>query len=135
MKRFLSNQLVLAAASLTFSGMGWTAELALPSTKATTVTEELTLDRCEQQYNALKLEVETKAEPIREAGHRTVPQDVLCRALTSYEEAELKMIGFIEAELKRCGFPLEIREKMKSTYFTTAKLKEKACGKTRLRFG
>jgi hypothetical protein len=134
MKRFLRRELVLAAASLAFPGTAWTAELAPrhPSTEAP-VTERLTAERCQQRYDALKREVETKAEPIREASHQTVPRDAFCRALTDYEEAELKMIGFVEAESKRCGFSPEISEKMKRTYLTTTKLKERACDKTRLR--
>jgi hypothetical protein len=63
----------------------------------TAAPTEQTVSECKQQYSALKNEVEEKAEPIRKARQQTVAPDELCRAITSYEEAELKIIGFVAA--------------------------------------
>jgi hypothetical protein len=98
---------------------------------------EQTVNECEEQYSALKKEVEEKAEPIRKARQRTISRDELCQSITSYEEAELKMIGFVTANSKRCGFSARLSQELISVYVSTGTLKQKACpsAKMRLRLG
>jgi hypothetical protein len=98
---------------------------------------EQTISECKQQYSALRNEVEEKAEPIRKARQQTVAPDELCQAITSYEEAELKIIGFVTANSKRCGFSSRLSQELISVYESTGTLKAKACpsAKKPLRFG
>lgn len=98
---------------------------------------EQTISDCKQQYSALRNEVEEKAEPIRKARQQTVAPDELCQAITSYEEAELKIIGFVTANSKRCGFSSRLSQELISVYESTGTLKAKACpsAKMPLRFG
>jgi hypothetical protein len=88
---------------------------------------EQAISDCQQQYSALKNEVEEKAEPIRKARQQTVAPDELCQAITSYEEAELKIIGFVSANSKRCGFSPRLSQELTEVYQGTGTLKEKAC--------
>jgi hypothetical protein len=101
------------------------------------VPTEQTISECNQQYSALKNELEEKAEPIRKAKQQRVAADELCQAIKGYEEAELKIIGFVIANSKRCGFSPRISQDLTSVYKTTVTLKEKACASSRrpLRFG
>jgi hypothetical protein len=96
---------------------------------------EQTTTECKQQYSALKSEVEEKAEPIRRASQQTVAPDELCQAITNYEEAELKIIGFVAANSKKCGFPPRLSQELISVYGSTGALREKACPKKPLRLG
>jgi hypothetical protein len=100
----------------------------------TAPTEQTIID-CKQQYSALKNEVEEKAEPIRKARQQTIAPEALCQAITGYEEAELKIIGFVAANSKRCGFSPRLGEKLISVYESIGTQKEKACPKKPLRFG
>jgi hypothetical protein len=104
----------LAAVSLTSSIVGAPA------------TEQTTIDQCRQQYSALRLDVEAKAQPIRDVrdvSHSRVPASTLCK----YEEAELRMISFIEANSSKCRIPDEIGKNARSTHLTTEKIKGEAC--------
>jgi hypothetical protein len=101
----------------------------------TAAPTEVIINECKQQYSALKNEVEEKAEPIRKARQQTVTPDELCRAITSYEEAELKIIGFVAANSKKCGFPPRVSQELISVYEGMGTLKEKTCPKKPLRFG
>jgi hypothetical protein len=96
-----------------------------------------TASECKQQYSALRSEVEQKAGPIRRASQQPVAPDELCQAITNYEEAELKIIGFVAANSKKCGFSPRLSLELKSVYESAGTLKEKACpsAKKPLRFG
>lgn len=121
--------------ALVFAGCGTQVIAASkPGAPEAAAPTEQTIIDCKQQYSALKNEVEEKAEPIRKARQQTIASDALCQAITGYEEAELKIIGFVAANLKRCGFSPRISEKLTSVYESTRTLKEKACPKKPLRF-
>ena len=114
----------MAAVSLTSSIVGAPA------------TEQTTVDQCRQQYRALRQDVEAKAQPIRDVrdvSHSRVPASTLCKLVTTYEEAELRMISFIEANSSKCRIPDEISKNVRSTHLTTEKIKGEACKAPELR--
>lgn len=108
-----------------------------PGASGAAAATEQTIRECKQRYSALKDELEEKAEPIRKASQKTAAPDELCQAITSYEEAELKIIGFVAANSKKCGFSPRLNQELISVYERTGALKEKACPSTTkpLRFG
>jgi hypothetical protein len=129
----------LAAASLTSSVVGAYADNSrpLPSPGATPATEQTTIDQCRQQYSALSQDVEKKAQPIRnvrDMAHSRVPASTLCKLVTFYEEAELRLISFIEANSGKCRIPDEIGRNVRSTHRTTEKIKGQACKSPELRW-
>jgi hypothetical protein len=98
-----------------FARLGLLISLAAVSLTSSIVsapaTEQTTIDECRQQYSALRLDVEAKAQPIRDVrdvSHRRLPASTLCKLVTTYEEAELRMISFIEANSSKCRIPDEI---------------------------
>jgi hypothetical protein len=103
-------------------------QIPLPSASST--TEQTTLDQCRQQYSALTQDVEAKAEPIRDASHGRLPASAVCKLLTDYTEAELRLISFVEANSNKCGVSHEISEKIKINHATTEKMKGQACSNT-----
>jgi len=48
-----------------------------------------------------------------------------CKLFTALGEAESRMIDFVKAIQNRCGFSIEISEKIGSTHVTTEKIKGK----------
>jgi hypothetical protein len=95
-------------------------------------TEE-TANECRQQYYALWKEADEKVDPIRNAREHPVASDEACKAATSYDEGLLKVIGFVEANAKRCSFSRKLSEKLIDIYAFAGKLKEQTCPKKRLR--
>jgi hypothetical protein len=63
---------------------------------------EQTAHECKREFSALRGEAEEKSQLIRLASQQTFAPNELCRAMTSYEEAELKIISFVRANLKKC---------------------------------
>jgi|SRR6266403_4669798 hypothetical protein len=130
----------LAAMSLTSLIVGARTDdsrpLPLPSTAPT--TEQTTVDQCRQQYSALRQDVEAKAQPIRDArdvNHGRISANTMtCKLFTALGEAESRMIDFVKANSNRCGFSIEISEKIGSTHVTTEKIKGKACKTPELRW-
>jgi hypothetical protein len=102
-----------------------------PPPSALSTAEQVIIDQCRDQYGALRQEVETKAEPIRDADHSRISAPALCKLLISYAEVEYKMISFIFANSNKCGIPREISEKIRVTYAATEKMKAEACSKAR----
>ncbi|HTO60993.1 MAG TPA: hypothetical protein VMM15_07035 [Bradyrhizobium sp.] len=87
-------------------------------------------DQCRQQSIALKQDWEAKAQPIREASQSKASPETACKLITSFEEAEIRLINFMQANSVKCQIPGEVIEKMKATHLTTEGLKQKTCGKT-----
>ena len=77
----------------------------------------------------MRQDVAAKGEPIRDASRRRAAADAICKLLTIYEEAELRMIGFVEANSNKCGIPHEISEKIRTSHVATEKLKGQTCSK------
>jgi hypothetical protein len=123
----------LAAVSLTSSIVGARADdpRPLPSPSAAT-TEQKIIDQCRQRYDALWQDVEAKGEPIgdpSQAVHGRLLAHRACKLVTIYEEAERRMLDFIEANSKKCGVPHEFVEKNTIHHAMTEKLKGQVCGK------
>ena len=87
-------------------------------------------DQCRQQSIALKQDWEAKAQPIREAGQGKASPETACKLITSFEEAEIKLINFMQANSAKCQIPGDVIAKMKASHLTTEGLKQKTCGKT-----
>jgi hypothetical protein len=126
----------LAAVSLTSSIVSARTDdsPSLPSPSATPTTDQTTIDQCRQQYSALRQDVDAKAQPIRDARDVRVPASTLCKLVTIYEEAELRMISFIEANSSKCRIPDEIGKNVRDTHLTTEKIKGEACKTPELRW-
>jgi hypothetical protein len=123
----------LAAVSLTSSIVGARADdfRPLPSPSAAT-TEQTIIDQCRQRYDALWQDVEAKGEPIgdaSQAGNGRLSAHTACKLVTIYEEAERRMLDFIEANSNKCGVPHEFVEKNRIHHAMTEKLKGQVCGK------
>ena len=87
-------------------------------------------DQCRQQSIALKQDWEAKAQPIREASQSKASPETACKLITSFEEAEIKLINFMQANSAKCQIPGDVIEKIKIAHLTTEGLKQRTCGKT-----
>jgi hypothetical protein len=113
--------------------MGARADDSRPLPSPSAATTELTIiDQCRQRYDALWQDVEAKGEPIgdaSQAGHGRLSAHTACKLVTIYEEAERRMLDFIEANSNKCGVPHEFVEKNRIHHAMTEKLKGQVCGK------
>jgi hypothetical protein len=86
----------------------------------------------------LRQDVEAKAQPIRDArdvNHGRISANTMtCKLVTALGEAESRMIDFVTANSNRCGFSIEISDKIRSTHVTTEKIKGEACKTPELRW-
>ena len=87
-------------------------------------------DQCRRQSVALKQDWEAKAQPIREASQSKTSPEAACKLITSFEEAEIKLINFMQANSAKCQIPGDVIEKAKIAHLTTEGLKQRTCGKT-----
>lgn len=129
----------LAAVNLTSLIVGARADNSrpLPSPSAAPATEQTIINQCRQQYSALRQDVEAKAQPIRDVSdvsHSKMPASTLCNLITIYEEAEFRMISFIEVNSSKCRIPDEIGKNVRSIHLMTEKIKRQACKSTELRW-
>ncbi len=93
-------------------------------------TDQLVAAQCRQQSLALKLDWETKAKPIREAGQNRPSPPAFCRLVSDFEQAELKMVDFMATNSGKCHIPTDVVDKARAAHATTLGLKERACGST-----
>jgi hypothetical protein len=96
---------------------------------------EETIDDCQQRYAVLRKDAERKADPIRGMREHPLAKDEFCKALADYEEAQLKILGFVDVNAKRCGLPPQFHQQLIKTYAATTAVKDKTCPKPRMRFG
>jgi hypothetical protein len=118
--------------SLTSSIVGARGDDSRPLPSPSATTEQTTIDQCRQQYDALWRDVEAKGEPIgdaSQAGPGRLSAYTACKLVTIYEEAERRMLDFIEANSNKCGVPHEFVEKNRIHHAMTEKLKGQVCGK------
>ena len=92
-------------------------------------------DQCRRQYLSLRKDVEQRAEPIRDLAKHPLAQEELCKVFDDYEGAMLKIIGYLTANAKRCGFAAKLSDSLIATYSSTVTLREKACPMAPQRFG
>jgi hypothetical protein len=126
--------LLVAAVTLLLLLAPATAGSKHPSPQTPMPAEE-TFDDCQQQYSVLRKYAEEKADPIRGIKEHPLAIDEFCKALASYEEAQLKIIGFVDVNAKRCGLSQQFHQQLMKTYAVTAAMKDKTCPKPKMRFG
>lgn len=76
---------------------------------------------------ALRTDAEKKANAIQAAGKRKAPPQEACKLIGSFSQAELKLIKFVETNIKKCNIPPQIPEQMKKGHANTEQLQSKVC--------
>jgi len=85
------------------------------------------VDACREGFVALRDEAERRGKAIKAAGERRAPPDEACKLITSYSEAELDMMKYVEINTTKCAIPVQIAEQLKSGHKNTEELEKKVC--------
>lgn len=82
---------------------------------------------CQKGFLPLRQEAEARANAIKAASKRKAPPQEACKLLSSFSQAEVRMIRYIEANTKKCGIPPSVGEQMKKGHASTEQLQQKVC--------
>ena len=82
---------------------------------------------CLAEFKPLRDENEKRGKAIKAASDRKASAQEACGLITSFSQAELKLLKYVFVNQKRCGIPPEVPEQMKQGRGTTEKLLKQVC--------
>jgi hypothetical protein len=84
-------------------------------------------EKCMSEFVPLREEAEKRGKLIKAASDRHAPPDEACKLITSYGQAESKMIKYVETHSAQCGIPAQVAEQLKTGHKGTDALQKKVC--------
>jgi hypothetical protein len=84
-------------------------------------------DQCMKQFMPLREEAEKRGKLIKAASDRHAPPDEACKLISSFGQAEMKMIKYVEAHAADCGIPPQIGDQLRTGHKNTEALQSKVC--------
>jgi len=84
-------------------------------------------DKCTKEFLPLREEAERRGKLIKAASDRHAAPDEACKLISSFGQAEIKMIKYIEAHTTSCGIPAQIADQLKNGHKGTEALQAKVC--------
>lgn len=86
-------------------------------------------DACMKNFIPLRQETEKRGKLLEAAGKKkgTSP-DEICKLLTGYSQAELKMMKYVQSNGSKCGIPPQIGDQLKMSHTKTSEMQQKVCG-------
>jgi hypothetical protein len=85
-------------------------------------------DACMKAFVPLREEAEKRGKQIKAASDRKAPPDEACKLITSFGQAEIKMIKYVEVNATKCGIPAQISDQLKAGHKNTEAMQQKVCG-------
>jgi hypothetical protein len=83
---------------------------------------------CMKGFLPLREEAEKRGKLIKAASDRHAPPDEACKLISSYSQAEVKMIKYVESHSAQCGIPPQVTDQLKNGHKSTDALEKKVCG-------
>jgi hypothetical protein len=84
-------------------------------------------EQCMRQFGPLREEAQRRAGLIKAASERKAPAQEACKLITSFVQAESKLVSFVTSKQSACGIPAEIPKQMKSGHARTLELRKSVC--------
>jgi hypothetical protein len=84
-------------------------------------------DQCMKGFMPLREDAEKRGKMIKAASDRHAPPDEACKLISSFGQAEVKMIKYVEANATKCGIPAQIGDQLKAGHKNTDALEKKVC--------
>jgi len=84
-------------------------------------------DNCMKDFLPLRQEAEKRGHMLKEASDKHQGPEVACKIITSFIEAEIKMMKYVETNSAKCGIPPQISEQLKKGHKGSEAMKEKIC--------
>jgi hypothetical protein len=86
-------------------------------------------DECMKNFMPLRQETERRGKLLQAAGQKKQKTpDEICKLLTSYGQAETKMMKYVESNGAKCGIPPQIGDQLKASHKNTEAMQQKVCG-------
>jgi hypothetical protein len=85
-------------------------------------------EACMKGFMPLREEAEKRGKLIKAASDRKAPPDEACKLITSFGQAEIKMIKYVETNASKCGIPPQISDQLKAGHKNTETMQQKVCG-------
>jgi hypothetical protein len=85
-------------------------------------------EACMKGFFPLREEAEKRGKLIKAASDRHAGPDEACKLISSYSQAEVKMIKYVEAHSAQCGIPPQVGDQLKNGHKGTEALEKKVCG-------
>jgi hypothetical protein len=85
-------------------------------------------DDCMKNFLPLRQEAEKRGHLLKVAGERKATADEACKLITSFIQAELKMMKYVEVNAARCGIPPQISQQLKKGHEGSEGMKSRICG-------
>jgi hypothetical protein len=85
-------------------------------------------EACMKGFMPLREEAEKRGKLIKAASDRHAAPDEACKLISSYGQAEVKMIKYVESHSAQCGIPPQVIDQLKNGHKNTDALEKKVCG-------
>src|SRR5262249_33911211 len=76
-------------------------------------------DACMKGFIPLREDAEKRGKMLKAAGEKKSGPDEICKLLSNYGAAEVKMIKYIEANSAKCGIPAQIGDQLRNGHKQT----------------
>ena len=82
-----------------------------------------------KKFIPLRQETEKRGKLLQAAGQKKqkTPEEI-CKLLTSYGDAETKMMKYVESNAAKCGIPPQIGDQLKASHKNTEAMQQRVCG-------
>lgn len=90
-------------------------------------TQSGAVDNCMKQFMPMREEAEKRGKLLKAASERRAGPDVACKLMTSFIEAEVKMMKFVETNAARCEIPPQIDQQLKAGHKRSEEMLTKIC--------
>ena len=80
-----------------------------------------------KNFLPLRQEAEKRGHLLKVAGERKATPEEACKLITSFIQAEVKMIKYVETNAARCGIPPQIAEQLKKGHQSTEAMQVRVC--------
>ena len=83
-------------------------------------------DACHKGFAALRDAAERRGRLVKEASNRKAPRDEACVLLGNFNQAELKMIRYVNANSAKCGLQ-QVAARLKTGHAKTEEMRRRLC--------
>jgi hypothetical protein len=108
-----------APAPASFPGPG--GAFAAPPTQSGAV------DNCMKEFLPMREEAERRGKLLKAAGDKHAGPEEACKLITSFVQAEVKMMKFVETNAARCQIPPQIDQQLKTGHKRTEEMRTRIC--------
>jgi hypothetical protein len=90
-------------------------------------TQAGSADECMKGFVPLREDAEKRGKLIKAASDRHAPPDEACKLISSFGQAETKMINYVVSHSAKCGIPPQIADQLKNGHKNTEKMQKQVC--------